>query len=267
MSTEATQVAPATQPANVTEPSAPPKVEQAPAPATSSTTDDITNSNTAGPAQKNKFDNVGKTVGSKVKTVFSTIHALGEQLRGNINAALDGAGDAIANRKHSTVTSRSANTSATESAPAANTTAPTNTTAPAPATSAEPSTVAPPVAAADAAQPKRTVTLVQRVTGNLRSNANRTIVSEIPLITIDRKEAVVTYHVLLRSMSLIYFLKDSFGNSISQRKQQASKRFSRRPAPVGEEATVTATPQDVPTVSSTTPAETVPPQDSAHVST
>ncbi|CAH7688376.1 hypothetical protein PPACK8108_LOCUS23334, partial [Phakopsora pachyrhizi] len=135
---------------------------------------------------------------------------------GNINAALDGAGDVIANRKRLTVTSRSTEASATKSAPTANATAPTKATAPAPATSTELSTVTPPVAAVDAAQTnaepagakkqnsvrqavnsslKQTVTLVQRVTGKLCSKANQTI--------------------------------DSFGNSISQRKQQASKRFSR----------------------------------------
>ncbi|CAH7684538.1 hypothetical protein PPACK8108_LOCUS18758, partial [Phakopsora pachyrhizi] len=131
---------------------------------------------------------------------------------GNINAALDGAGDAIFNRKCLTLTSRSTDASATKSAPTANATTPTKTTAPAPATSAELSTVTPPVAAVDAAQPnaeaagaekqksvgqavnsslKQTVTLVQRVTGKLCSNAKQSIYS--------------------------------FGNSISQRKQQASK--------------------------------------------
>ncbi|CAH7674478.1 hypothetical protein PPACK8108_LOCUS9388, partial [Phakopsora pachyrhizi] len=112
---------------------------------------------------------------------------------GNINAALDGAGDAIANRKRLTVTSRSTDATATKSAPTANATAPAKTIAPAPETSAELSMVTPPVAAVDAAQPnaeparakkqnsvgqavnsslKQTVTLVQRVTGKLRSNAN-----------------------------------------------------------------------------------------------
>ncbi|CAH7688494.1 hypothetical protein PPACK8108_LOCUS23467 [Phakopsora pachyrhizi] len=140
--------------------------------------------------------------------------------------------------------------------PTANATVPTKTTAPAPATRAELSTVTPPVAAVDAAQPnvepagaekqnsveqavnsslKQIVTLVQRMTGKLCSNTNQTI--------------------------------DSFGNSISQRKQQASKRFSRQSVPAGEDATVTATPHDMHTVSSTTPAEAIPPQDSAHVST
>ncbi|CAH7674318.1 hypothetical protein PPACK8108_LOCUS9229 [Phakopsora pachyrhizi] len=149
--------------------------------------------------------------------------------------------------KHLTVTSRSTDASATKSAPTANATAPNKTTAPAPVTSAELSTVTPPVAAVDAAQQNAepagakkqnsvrqavNSSLKQTVTGKLHSNANQTV--------------------------------DSFGNSISQRKQQASKRFSRRSVPAGEDATVTATPHDMHTVSSTTPAEAVPPQDSAH---
>ncbi|CAH7682977.1 hypothetical protein PPACK8108_LOCUS16179 [Phakopsora pachyrhizi] len=119
-------------------------------------------------------------------------------------------------RKRLTITSRSTDASATKSAPTA------NATAPAPATSAELSMVTPPVAAPAGAKKqnsvgqavnsslKQTVTLVQRVTGKLCSNANQTI--------------------------------DSFGNSISQRKQQAFKRFSRQSVPAGEDATVTATP-------------------------
>ncbi|CAH7670532.1 hypothetical protein PPACK8108_LOCUS5258 [Phakopsora pachyrhizi] len=126
----------------------------------------------------------------------------------NINAALDGAGDAIANRKRLTFTSRSTDATTTKSAPTANATTPAKTIAPAPATSAELSTVKPPVAAVDAAQPNA------EPAGAKKQN--------------------------------------SVGQAVNSSLKQTVTLVQR-------DATVTATPHDMHTVSSTTP-----PQDSAH---
>ncbi|GAA5907078.1 hypothetical protein JCM8208_004506 [Rhodotorula glutinis] len=48
----------------------------------------------------------GASLGGRVRGVFEAIHGAGEALRGNINAAVDGLGDGIANRPQGTVESR-----------------------------------------------------------------------------------------------------------------------------------------------------------------
>lgn len=171
-------------------------------------------------AQPNKrFSNVQKTVGSKAKAFLDMFHTAGEHIRGNINAALDGAGDAIAGRKTGTVAGRKSGEQATRSVPPA-------PAAAAPAAAADPAPAAPAAAtAATSAAPetnpsppaadqhpeekrfvvgefvnnsfKRTATLVHRVGGSLRSKGTSTV--------------------------------GSLGNSISAGKQRASRRFSRGP--------------------------------------
>ncbi|GAA5836863.1 hypothetical protein JCM9279_007683 [Rhodotorula babjevae] len=48
----------------------------------------------------------GASLGGRVRGVFEAIHGAGEALRGNINAAVDGLGDGIANRPQGSVESR-----------------------------------------------------------------------------------------------------------------------------------------------------------------
>lgn len=192
----------------------------------------------------NKFDNVGKTVGGKVKGLFKVINTAGEQLRGNINAALDGTGDAIAGRKSGEVTSKGVNPvapvasetaepAAESSTPAAADAAPA---AVAPATEASattPSTATPgqkqfPVGQFINKSLKRTVTLIKNVTNNLRSNVNTGV--------------------------------NGVGNTLSQQKDRASKRFSRTPradpvAPTAEAES--AAPEVAAAAPVNTPAETV----------
>ncbi|BGP42897.1 hypothetical protein JCM10449v2_006911 [Rhodotorula kratochvilovae] len=58
-------------------------------------------SNTTGSSQ-----NVGADAGQRGRGVFEAIHGAGEAIRGNVNSALDGLGDGIANRPQGTVESR-----------------------------------------------------------------------------------------------------------------------------------------------------------------
>ncbi|PLW09471.1 hypothetical protein PCANC_21624 [Puccinia coronata f. sp. avenae] len=171
-------------------------------------------------AQPNKrFSNVQKTVGSKAKAFLDMFHTAGEQIRGNINAALDGAGDAIAGRKTGTVAGRKSGEQATRSVPPAPAAAPAAAADPAPAAPAAAATSAAPETNPTAESPpaadqhpeekrfvvgefvnnsfKRTATLVHRVGGSLRSKGTSTV--------------------------------GSLGNSISAGKQRASRRFSRGP--------------------------------------
>jgi len=193
------------------------------------------------PAQPNKrYSNVQKTVGAKAKAFLDIFHSAGEHIRGNINAALDGAGDAIAGRKSGTVVGRKSGEETARSVPPPPAAAPaaaaaepaagassttTATTAPAATTEKKPATQPAPAATADSppaaaeeepAQKrfvvgefintsfKRTATLVHRVGGSLRSKGTSTV--------------------------------GSLGNSISAGKQRASRRFSRGPKTVQEEA-------------------------------
>ncbi|TNY23882.1 hypothetical protein DMC30DRAFT_259546 [Rhodotorula diobovata] len=48
----------------------------------------------------------GAALGTRVRGVFEAVHGAGEALRGNINSALDGLGDGVANRPQGTVESR-----------------------------------------------------------------------------------------------------------------------------------------------------------------
>lgn len=198
---------------------------------------------TPAPAQPNKrYSNVQKTVGAKAKAFLDIFHTAGEHIRGNINAALDGAGDAIAGRKPGTVVGRKSGEETARSvppptaavsdaapvesaqvAPLTNTTnaasataVPTETNAatePAPAASADPTSAATGEEAAEKrfvvgqfinTSFKRTATLVHRVGGSLRSKSTSTV--------------------------------GSLGDSISAGKQRASRRFSRAPKPTQEEA-------------------------------
>ncbi|OAV99335.1 hypothetical protein PTTG_04583 [Puccinia triticina 1-1 BBBD Race 1] len=184
---------------------------------------------TAEPATQNKrFSNVQKTVGSKAKAFLDAFHTAGEHIRGNINAALDGAGDAIAGRKAGKVTGRKSGEQASR------TIEPTvpATTEPAVAIAATAPAAAETNATGEATaaqQPdekkfvvgqfintsfKRTATLVHRVGGSLRSKSTSTV--------------------------------DSLGNTLSNGKQRASRRFSRAPkvadGTVVEESSATATP-------------------------
>lgn len=185
---------------------------------------------TRAPLPRHKFDNVGKTVGSKAKNFLSTLHQIGEHLRGNINAAIDGAGDAIANRKSGDAKAR-ASTAQTETiTPVVPATAEENATAPA---AFAPETPAHNNSETSPAEPdkvgqffnksfKRTSTLVTRVGSNLRSTAVRTV--------------------------------DQFGKNIDERKAKASKRFSKGPKTTDD---APAAPEEAPIPSTTTPAETV----------
>lgn len=155
-------------------------------------------------AQPNKFSNTGKVVGSKVKGFFKVINNAGEQIRGNINAALDGTGDAIAGRKSGEVISKETNP---EAPVAVDSAAPVAETSAA-ATAAVPETNTAAPAAAEKKYPvgqainkslKRTVTLIKRVSNNLRSNINSGV--------------------------------NGVGSTISEKKDRASKRFSRSRAP------------------------------------
>ncbi|KAA1138358.1 hypothetical protein PGTUg99_032809 [Puccinia graminis f. sp. tritici] len=180
--------------------------------------------------QPKKFANIQKTVGSKAKAFLGAFHTAGEHIRGNINAALDGAGDAIAGRKTGTVAGRKSgeqvarSTEATTSAPVA----PATTTA-APETNPTAETVP---AAQETGENrfvvgqfintsfKRTATLVHRVGGSLKSKGTSTV--------------------------------DSLGNSVSTGKQRASRRFSRAPKAAAGEA-------EAPVVTgAAAPAETAP---------
>ncbi|KAH9810436.1 hypothetical protein DFH28DRAFT_1224710 [Melampsora americana] len=188
-------------------------------------------------ATPNKFDNVGKTVGGKVKGLFKVINTAGEHLRGNINAALDGAGDAIAGRK-----SGEAPVAGETSEPVAQgSTVPAAAAAPAdvaPATEAAATTTATNAAPGQKQFPvgqfinkslKRTVTLIKNVTNNLRSNVNSGV--------------------------------NGVGNTLSQQKDRASKRFSRAPRaePVAAPVEAASVAPEAPTVAPTnTNAEIVP---------
>ncbi|KAL7415345.1 hypothetical protein BDY24DRAFT_413486 [Mrakia frigida] len=55
----------------------------------------------------NTAETTGNKVGSGLKGVFGVINGVGETIRGGINSAVDGAGDAVANRNSGTVTSNS----------------------------------------------------------------------------------------------------------------------------------------------------------------
>ncbi|GAA5921206.1 hypothetical protein JCM3775_004139 [Rhodotorula graminis] len=54
----------------------------------------------------------GASLGGRVRGVFEAIHGAGEALRGNINAAVDGLGDGIANRPQGSVESRQSQSAA-----------------------------------------------------------------------------------------------------------------------------------------------------------
>ncbi|EGG10810.1 uncharacterized protein MELLADRAFT_70956 [Melampsora larici-populina 98AG31] len=196
----------------------------------------------------NKFDNVGKTVGGKVKGLFKVINTAGEQLRGNINAALDGTGDAIAGRKSGEVTSKGVNPTApaateataaepvaessaapataasVDAAPAAGASA-TEATATTPSTNATPGQKQFPVGQFINKSLKRTVTLIKNVTNNLRSNVNTGV--------------------------------HGVGNTLSQQKDRASKRFSRAPRAEAEPVATAVEPESVtPEVAAPTPNNT-----------
>ncbi|KNZ46043.1 uncharacterized protein VP01_760g11 [Puccinia sorghi] len=174
---------------------------------------------TPAPAQPNKrYSNVQKTVGAKAKAFLDIFHTAGEHIRGNINAALDGAGDAIAGRKPGTVVGRKSGEETARSVPpptaAVSDAAPVDAaTEPAPAATADPTSAATGEEAAEKrfvvgqfinTSFKRTATLVHRVGGSLRSKSTSTV--------------------------------GSLGDSISAGKQRASRRFSRAPKPTQEEA-------------------------------
>ncbi|KPV72526.1 uncharacterized protein RHOBADRAFT_66891 [Rhodotorula graminis WP1] len=65
-------------------------------------------SNTTGTSSQS----VGADAGQRGKGVFEAIHGAGEALRGNINAAVDGLGDGIANRPQGSVESRQSQSAA-----------------------------------------------------------------------------------------------------------------------------------------------------------
>ncbi|KAI9605490.1 hypothetical protein KEM48_002108 [Puccinia striiformis f. sp. tritici PST-130] len=164
MSNTAAEAVPATQPAVET----PAVTDTAAAPA----------------AQNKRFSNVHKTVGSKAKALLGAFHTAGEQIRGHINAALDGAGDAIADRKavpaaqaESAVPAESAPVVApTTAALDTNTAAETVPAAAATTTAAEaPAEKRSPIGQFINTNLKRTSTLVQRVGGTLRSKGNSTV--------------------------------------------------------------------------------------------
>ncbi|POW09988.1 hypothetical protein PSTT_06383 [Puccinia striiformis] len=205
MSNTAAEAVPATQPAVET----PAVTDTAAAPA----------------AQNKRFSNVHKTRLNHhtyedfplliFRALLGAFHTAGEQIRGHINAALDGAGDAIADRKGGKVTGRksgeeaSRSTDATpvatapavpaaqaesavpaESAPVvAPTTAALDTNTAAETVPAAAATTSAAEAPAEKRSPigqfintnlKRTSTLVQRVGGTLRSKGNSTVV-RLPL--------------------------------------------------------------------------------------
>ncbi|KNE99036.1 hypothetical protein PSTG_07689 [Puccinia striiformis f. sp. tritici PST-78] len=200
MSNTAAEAVPATQPAVET----PAVTDTAAAPA----------------AQNKRFSNVHKTRLNHhtyedfplliFRALLGAFHTAGEQIRGHINAALDGAGDAIADRKGGKVTGRksgeeaSRSTDATpvatapavpaaqaesavpaESAPVvAPTTAALDTNTAAETVPAAAATTSAAEAPAEKRSPigqfintnlKRTSTLVQRVGGTLRSKGNSTV--------------------------------------------------------------------------------------------
>ncbi|GAA6046639.1 hypothetical protein JCM3770_003091 [Rhodotorula araucariae] len=67
------------------------------------------NTVTAGPRSTSSYNpssSAGASVGTRVRGVFEAIHGAGEAIRGNVNSALDGLGDGIANRPQGTVESR-----------------------------------------------------------------------------------------------------------------------------------------------------------------
>ncbi|KAI9610272.1 hypothetical protein KEM48_002588 [Puccinia striiformis f. sp. tritici PST-130] len=146
----------------------------------------VTDTAAAPAAQNKRFSNVHKTVGSKAKALLGAFHTAGEQIRGHINAALDGAGDAIADRKggkpsplpsESAVPAESAPVVApTTAALDTNTAAETVPAAAATTTAAEaPAEKRSPIGQFINTNLKRTSTLVQRVGGTLRSKGNSTV--------------------------------------------------------------------------------------------
>ncbi|KAI9602727.1 hypothetical protein H4Q26_002025 [Puccinia striiformis f. sp. tritici PST-130] len=150
MSNTAAEAVPATQPAVET----PAVTDTAAAPA----------------AQNKRFSNVHKTVGSKARRVHSFAY------RGHINAALDGAGDAIADRKGGKVTGRKSGEEASRSTDATPTAAETVPAAAATTSAAEaPAEKRSPIGQFINTNLKRTSTLVQRVGGTLRSKGNSTV--------------------------------------------------------------------------------------------
>ncbi|MBW0464877.1 hypothetical protein O181_004592 [Austropuccinia psidii MF-1] len=190
-------------------------------------------------APENKFDGARKAVGSRAKRLLSVIHSAGEHIRGNVNAALDGVGDAITGKKIEDVKNKPSQepasaraapevTSPAEApppappAPAAAPTAEETLPATAPVEESPPSSVPEPQPAPAGESPekryalgkffnkslKRTFTLVHHVGDNLKSNTSRKI--------------------------------DSVGNTVSRGKERASKRFSKVPKSPEGEATAAA---------------------------
>lgn len=193
--------------------------------------------------QPKKFDNVQKSVASKAKALLDVFHSTGENIRGNINAALDGAGDAISGRKSGEVTGRKSGEQASNQS--ADPLAAPSTLAPTAATPSAPAILASEAPGSTAAQAAPEVSPSNEVVSatntadptNEDTAEKRTTVGELLNERFKR-----TVHLVIRVgrslRSKGTHTAESFGATLEQQKQRASRRFSRAPKAVSTDQEV-----------------------------